>query len=191
PFERERRFIVLDRASIISLTVGFAIAVFFFSSRRRHTRFDCDWSSDVCSSDLDNRPGIILTAPIDRTLTNRPTTSVIGQLLSAVSGARVTVNGSELAVDPLGVFRKNDFALLEGDNAITAAIAGTSKSVTVHVLADFTPPVLSVRANGVALAAGARFATTPTIAVTADDANPNVTTRVTIDAAAGTDPPTL
>src|SRR2546430_10235340 len=27
---------------------------FFFSSRRRHTRFDCDWSSDVCSSDLGN-----------------------------------------------------------------------------------------------------------------------------------------
>src|SRR2546427_1369200 len=26
-------------------------ATFFFSSRRRHTRFDCDWSSDVCSSD--------------------------------------------------------------------------------------------------------------------------------------------
>src|SRR5260370_32229337 len=28
---------------------------FFFSSRRRHTRFKCDWSSDVCSSDLVNR----------------------------------------------------------------------------------------------------------------------------------------
>src|SRR2546430_2739092 len=27
--------------------------MFFFSSRRRHTRFDCDWSSDVCSSDLE------------------------------------------------------------------------------------------------------------------------------------------
>src|SRR6266480_7093999 len=26
--------------------------VFFFSSRRRHTRLTCDWSSDVCSSDL-------------------------------------------------------------------------------------------------------------------------------------------
>src|SRR5690606_40997663 len=26
---------------------------FFFSSRRRHTRFSRDWSSDVCSSDLD------------------------------------------------------------------------------------------------------------------------------------------
>src|SRR5688572_31460910 len=29
--------------------------IFFFSSRRRHTRFDCDWSSDVCSSDLSER----------------------------------------------------------------------------------------------------------------------------------------
>src|SRR5256886_13481193 len=29
-----------------------AVICFFFSSRRRHTRFDCDWSSDVCSSDL-------------------------------------------------------------------------------------------------------------------------------------------
>src|SRR5256886_15552950 len=29
--------------------------VFFFSSRRRHTRFDCDWSSDVCSSDLSSQ----------------------------------------------------------------------------------------------------------------------------------------
>src|SRR5207237_2262046 len=28
------------------------ICSFFFSSRRRHTRFKCDWSSDVCSSDL-------------------------------------------------------------------------------------------------------------------------------------------
>src|SRR5207302_6322680 len=28
---------------------------FFFSSRRRHTRFSRDWSSDVCSSDLLNR----------------------------------------------------------------------------------------------------------------------------------------
>src|SRR5690606_40553872 len=27
--------------------------IFFFSSRRRHTRFSRDWSSDVCSSDLE------------------------------------------------------------------------------------------------------------------------------------------
>src|SRR5436190_3625908 len=28
------------------------VLYFFFSSRRRHTRSLCDWSSDVCSSDL-------------------------------------------------------------------------------------------------------------------------------------------
>src|SRR2546427_3641811 len=33
------------------------IFFFFFSSRRRHTRFDCDWSSDVCSSDLSGVAG--------------------------------------------------------------------------------------------------------------------------------------
>src|SRR5690606_41095266 len=30
------------------------LCIFFFSGRRRHTRFSRDWSSDVCSSDLIN-----------------------------------------------------------------------------------------------------------------------------------------
>src|SRR5688500_20310147 len=37
--------------------------MFFFSSRRRHTRLQGDWSSDVCSSDLDDvgvPPGCLL-----------------------------------------------------------------------------------------------------------------------------------
>src|SRR6266496_4247205 len=37
---------------------------FFFSSRRRHTRSLRDWSSDVCSSDLDGRKRAL--APVDR-----------------------------------------------------------------------------------------------------------------------------
>src|SRR5690606_39333817 len=32
---------------------------FFFSSRRRHTRFSRDWSSDVCSSDLNSTQAIL------------------------------------------------------------------------------------------------------------------------------------
>src|SRR5256886_12260505 len=39
-------------ASAPGLCMKSEIRLFFFSSRRRHTRFDCDWSSDVCSSDL-------------------------------------------------------------------------------------------------------------------------------------------
>src|SRR5260370_42329755 len=60
-----------------------AVVFFFFSSRRRHTRFKCDWSSDVCSSDLfygidypdrDLRLGVVdassgkIGSPIDRVL---------------------------------------------------------------------------------------------------------------------------
>src|SRR5438477_4952789 len=45
--------------------------MFFFSSRRRHTRLTCDWSSDVCSSDLVDRmkemfcvePDLMLRSP--------------------------------------------------------------------------------------------------------------------------------
>src|SRR5260370_9091797 len=36
----------------ISVVLFSLYLCFFFSSRRRHTRFKCDWSSDVCSSDL-------------------------------------------------------------------------------------------------------------------------------------------
>src|SRR2546427_7966929 len=39
-------------SSVINTAWFMCFIFFFFSSRRRHTRFDCDWSSDVCSSDL-------------------------------------------------------------------------------------------------------------------------------------------
>src|SRR5688500_20279462 len=40
--------------------------IFFFSSRRRHTRLQCDWSSDVCSSDLKVN-NLIISVPISTT----------------------------------------------------------------------------------------------------------------------------
>src|SRR6266850_6234920 len=41
--------------------VGSIIVIFFFSSRRRHTRLQGDWSSDVCSSDLAHLPSSSMT----------------------------------------------------------------------------------------------------------------------------------
>src|SRR5215475_6124100 len=38
---------------------------FFFSSRRRHTRFSRDWSSDVCSSDLEHVVGRLAKAHVE------------------------------------------------------------------------------------------------------------------------------
>src|SRR2546430_6175340 len=46
------------------------ISCFFFSSRRRHTRFDCDWSSDVCSSDLEVELGAF--GPVQELDTHSP-----------------------------------------------------------------------------------------------------------------------
>src|SRR5689334_24676351 len=49
----------MKKAFILSL---FSLVVFFFSSRRRHTRWNCDWSSDVCSSDL--KRALVVVEPV-------------------------------------------------------------------------------------------------------------------------------
>src|SRR5207253_8359497 len=49
---------------------------FFFSSRRRHTRWPRDWSSDVCSSDLQSR---FVGRALDRLLALGPTAQVLGR----------------------------------------------------------------------------------------------------------------
>src|SRR5207253_7899114 len=58
---------------------------FFFSSRRRHTRWPRDWSSDVCSSDLWVR--------------------------DAVSGARPS--SGQLLLPPVGCLRRDEFEVEE------------------------------------------------------------------------------
>src|SRR5256886_11572472 len=60
----------LNSTLTISLISRLLVCVFFFSSRRRHTRFDCDWSSDVCSSDLcvgRRQPVLCGTVSIEKT----------------------------------------------------------------------------------------------------------------------------
>src|SRR2546426_6852304 len=50
-----RGFVLLGGAALVHLSTGAtgeSLGIFFFSSRRRHTRLQGDWSSDVCSSDL-------------------------------------------------------------------------------------------------------------------------------------------
>src|SRR2546430_2170234 len=57
----------------------------FFSSRRRHTRFDCDWSSDVCSSDLvQSSPGV--HQGYDYSRTRNPTRDALQAALASLEG---------------------------------------------------------------------------------------------------------
>src|SRR5688572_15708425 len=67
---------------------------FFFSSRRRHTRFDCDWSSDVCSSDLEPSPALPEMDPVVRDL-----------LLEAINAAKIA--GASFADARISRFQQN------------------------------------------------------------------------------------
>src|SRR5882762_3023616 len=58
---------------------GYDWCFFFFSSRRRHTIFKCDWSSDVCSSDL---PPVTIRSDVD---------ADIGQVRGWCCAADVTI----------------------------------------------------------------------------------------------------
>src|SRR5260221_9443702 len=49
--------LLFDAIDCIRPSLFFLLVFFFFSSRRRHTRSLCDWSSDVCSSDLESQAG--------------------------------------------------------------------------------------------------------------------------------------
>src|SRR3954467_4319864 len=69
---------------------------FFFSSRRRHTRLSCDWSSDVCSSDLmirirDYRVTGVQTCalPIDRKSTRLNSVPIISYAVFCLDRKRV------------------------------------------------------------------------------------------------------
>src|SRR2546430_10559085 len=58
--------------------------LFFFSSRRRHTRFDCDWSSDVCSSDLERRELAAVEAVLARWIVASLDRALVGEAARAL-----------------------------------------------------------------------------------------------------------
>src|SRR5205085_8480408 len=127
---------------------------------------------------------IVLTAPADKTLTNRHKITVAGQLLTPGAASVVTINGVNADVVN-GAFTMNDFVLAEGANTITASVrsaTGTTNSASVVVNGDFTPPSLKVMANAATLDDNARFATSPTITLqTSDNRSEAVTTKLTVD----------
>src|SRR5260370_30905929 len=90
------------------------VAVFFFSSRRRHTRFKCDWSSDVCSSDL---------------------------ALLVMAGAAASSLGRPLALVELQTARVSAWVPLLG--VLAAAAALTRGRPATGALALFAVPVLA------------------------------------------------
>src|SRR2546429_9513556 len=111
--------------------------LFFFSSRRRHTRCSRDWSSDVCSSDLfgSNTPGALIN------FINRTGGPEVRGTLKAYGGtgdyARTDFNvngpvGPDWRVNIGGFYRDNRGARGPG-------VSGTGGGqVKAHPIRDFT-----------------------------------------------------
>src|SRR5689334_24669449 len=59
---------------------------FFFSSRRRHTRWNCDWSSDVCSSDLPRLGSGVAHRRMLLTVGDRPSRRQLERLSRVLDG---------------------------------------------------------------------------------------------------------
>src|SRR5689334_13602174 len=72
---------------------------FFFSSRGRHTSWNCDWSSDVCSSDLVQLPDVGAEVTAGESFGEVESTKSVSDLYAPVSAKVVAVNG-DLEANP-------------------------------------------------------------------------------------------
>src|SRR5256885_13556983 len=83
----------------------YAYGLFFFSSRRRHTRLQGDWSSDVCSSDLKAGPATLIVAapgavPVARGVTIPAAGLDVGVLTLTRPGDAGTPRPGPWTIDP-------------------------------------------------------------------------------------------
>src|SRR2546430_11498559 len=96
--------------------VVYVFFFFFFSSRRRHTRFDCDWSSDVCSSDLSMRPARVVSAP--RAMTRAASSQV------ASCALRQSLSGSDMLESRRSALQERQVEVLRAGTLDRALVAG-------------------------------------------------------------------
>src|SRR2546422_3091131 len=94
---------------------------FFFSSRRRHTRCSRDWSSDVCSSDLE--------------LVNEPSNRLTPRILADRAAAMAREVG--LATDVLDESRIEELKM----GGLLAVVEGSAVPAPV-IIGTFTPPAV-------------------------------------------------
>src|SRR5438034_10384132 len=116
------------------------IVFFFFSSRRRHTRSLCDWSSDVCSSDLESSATVEYG---DRRLESVEISGLSSQWVEVNGGdvhpGRNFTRLEDLANDGVAVInRKLEDQLFRGRDPIGQAIHGAG--APFPVIGVYTSP---------------------------------------------------
>src|SRR3712207_2792428 len=130
----------------------YGLFFFFFSSRRRHTRYWRDWSSDVCSSDLDNvnllaanlttqvrNIAEVTTAVARGDLSRKITVDVKGEILELKNTINTMVDQlNAFASEVTRVAREVGTEGKLGGQAQVSGVAGTWKDLTdtVNVMAS-------------------------------------------------------
>src|SRR5690606_11947902 len=120
-----------------------ASVIFFFSSRRRHTRFSRDWSSDVCSSDLD-------VSGLDQLEPGHASTSTLGAGSDADNLVALVIVGGQGShnsrVGTRGSSRGRVNSLADSQRAIHLRVGDTLKrdrgvanTVATHLRVDLRP----------------------------------------------------
>src|ERR1039457_3425728 len=89
----------------ICLSYVFFFFFFFFSSRRRHTRLQGDWSSDVCSSDLDSMIPAMAVAgaaksPVRLGFVYHPVGMILNQWMPTAEGTGFEFTPTMKALEP-------------------------------------------------------------------------------------------
>src|SRR6266480_3909851 len=97
---------------------------FFFSSRRRHTRLTCDWSSDVCSSDLGPTAGASTPA-------NSPAPQYRSSATSPGRGSSAVVTASVRASAAPGWTCQKPPALLAEHGGLEGPLGGQGRVLPV------------------------------------------------------------
>src|SRR5690606_30217812 len=137
-----------------------AAVIFFFSSRRRHTRFSRDWSSDVCSYDLADLRRVLQAAGLragqverrGRALVYLKDADEIGELLGMMGGhaALLLLESRRVAKD----VRSSVNRLVNCDTANVAKTVNASlrqiaaiRRLSMKIGLDGLPPALAVVAR--------------------------------------------
>src|SRR6266853_1944271 len=157
---------------------------FFFSSRRRHTRFDCDWSSDVCSSDLAKRVGAVTVGAQAGALTFGTPGSATYSVTVVRNGATGTAFSAGLTLTtslPTGAsasFSPSTISFAAGHTPKTSTLTITDTAATPASSTVFTVQATNPSVSG--------DSSTANGTVTVDKATPTITWSNPADIVYGT-----
>src|SRR4051812_45973163 len=112
---------------------------FFFSSRRRHTRLTCDWSSDVCSSDLRTPVSCSTPSPFVRGAAPSSTSERVARFVTP--NATVSAWRWSVRVHFGRCSRKTEpgFAVATGDAAADRGVGGVAVAAVDRRLEEWSP----------------------------------------------------